>query len=272
MESPNITDIVFGGGVPTLDDPTETWFEASKFSRPTVWWDSAGVFLLESAPWLQEATARAGKRLDHRPGIAMAEQLSIDVPLHVAIQRRRSRDDHDPGAALTEHELATLAWAGYGTTSDLGPGHARRTVPSGGALFPLDLYVAVARVDGFEPGLYHFDPLQRRFARIGGDAMRSLADATIQPETIETASAVFVIAGSFWRSRFKYGQRALRFVCIEAGHVMQNLLLTATMLELTHRPIGGFYDDEVADVLGLDGVNEAPLYMMPVGRPAVRRS
>ena len=101
-------------------------------------------------------------------------------------------------------------------------------------------------------------------------ALRALADATIQPETIESASAVFVVAASFWRSRFKYGQRALRFVLIEAGHAMQNMVLAATSLGLTHRPIGGFYDDEVADVIGLDGVNEAPLYILPVGRPIGR--
>ena len=51
---------------------------------------------------------------------------------------------------------------------------------------------------------------------------------------------------------------------------MQNMVLAATSLGLTHRPIGGFYDDEVADVIGLDGVNEAPLYILPVGRPIGR--
>jgi SagB-type dehydrogenase family enzyme len=267
MESPNITDIVYGGDLPSLDDPAETWFEASKFSRPTVWWDSAGIFMLESAPWLQEATTRGGKKLDHRPGVAMAEPLPLETTLHDAIAQRRSRDDHDPAATLSERELATLAWAAYGTTSRLGFNHLRRAVPSGGALFPLDIYVAVARVGDMEPGLYHFDPLEERFTFLGAGTVDDLANATIQPETIETSAAVFVIGASFWRSRFKYGQRALRFIHIEAGHAMQNLTLAASALGLTHRPIGGFFDDEVADIVGLDGVNEAPLYLMPVGKP-----
>lgn len=267
MESPNITDIVFGGDPPALDDAAETWFEASKLSRATVWWDSFGLLLLESAPWLQEAATRGGKRFDHRPGADLAEPAALHTCLGEVLHRRASSDDHDPTASLTEAELAALAWAAYGTTTSLGAAHSRRTVPSGGALFPIDLYVAIGRVSELRPGLYHVDPLRRRLAHLGTGGIDALARATVQPETIEPAAAVFIVAASFWRSRFKYGQRSLRFVHLEAGHVAQNLLLAATALGLSHRPIGGFYDDEVADVLGLDGINEAPLYLIPIGRP-----
>ena len=69
----------------------------------------------------------------------------------------------------------------------------------------------------------------------------------------------------FWRSRFKYGARAYRFALMEAGHVGQNLLLAAAALGLDAVPLGGFYDRNVDAFLGVDGIYEASLYLVPVG-------
>jgi SagB-type dehydrogenase family enzyme len=72
----------------------------------------------------------------------------------------------------------------------------------------------------------------------------------------------------FWRSRFKYGQRAYRFTLLEAGHVAQNALLAAAALGLAAVPLGGFYDRKVDAFLGVDGLQEAALYLLPVGSAA----
>ena len=70
---------------------------------------------------------------------------------------------------------------------------------------------------------------------------------------------------TFWRSRFKYGQRGYRFALLEAGHLAQNVLLAAEALDLGAAPIGGFYDRQLAEFLEIDGVNEGPLYVIPIG-------
>ena len=70
----------------------------------------------------------------------------------------------------------------------------------------------------------------------------------------------------FWRTRFKYGLRGYRFALIEAGHVAQNLLLTATALRLGSVPLGGLFDRRIDELLDLDGVNESVLYAVSVGR------
>ena len=69
----------------------------------------------------------------------------------------------------------------------------------------------------------------------------------------------------FWRSRFKYGARAYRFTLLEAGHVAQNFLLAVAALGLAAVPIGGFYDREVDSLLGVDGLYESSLYLLPLG-------
>jgi SagB-type dehydrogenase family enzyme len=76
---------------------------------------------------------------------------------------------------------------------------------------------------------------------------------------------VIVLTAVFWRSRFKYGARAYRFALIEAGHVAQSLLLGAAALGLRTLPVGGFYDRSVDALIGIDGVHEAALYLLPVG-------
>ncbi len=268
MHSPNITSIVFGGELPTLDDPAETYFEASKFHRETLAADAAGVFFLESNAWLQEVTGRAGKRFDHRPGLALPEPLALRMGLGDALRRRRSRDERDPARPLALDAAATLLHAAYGTNGRLTPHHLGRATPSGGALFPLDVFLFAGNVEGLEPGLHHYDAQRHRLAQVGSATSAQAAATTAQPETLEGVQALVCITGAFWRSRFKYGQRALRFVLLEAGHACQNLLLAAEGLGLHARPIGGFMDDDLADLLDLDGVNEAPLYLAAVGVPS----
>jgi SagB-type dehydrogenase family enzyme len=72
----------------------------------------------------------------------------------------------------------------------------------------------------------------------------------------------------FWRSRFKYGLRGYRFTLLEAGHLVQNVLLSCTALGLAAVPIGGFYDRPVDELLGVDGVNESVVYAVSLGRPS----
>jgi SagB-type dehydrogenase family enzyme len=81
----------------------------------------------------------------------------------------------------------------------------------------------------------------------------------------QQVSAVLVISGILKRSSLKYGERAYRFMMIEAGHVGQNICLTSFALNLGCLMLGGFNDDEVDDLLGIDGVSETTLYASAIG-------
>ena len=97
------------------------------------------------------------------------------------------------------------------------------------------------------------------------DVSNELDAASALPGLLEQTAAVVFIGAVFWRTRFKYGQRGYRFALLEAGHVMQNLLLAATALEIPALPLGGFYDDRVDALLGLNGVDESALYGVVLG-------
>ncbi|MEA2328612.1 MAG: hypothetical protein QOE68_3571, partial [Thermoanaerobaculia bacterium] len=137
----------------------------------------------------------------------------------------------------------------------------------GGALYPLELYVHATNVTGLPKGLYHFDARAERLRAMNdGDLTAKIASALVQPEIALHAAAIVFITALFERSSFKYSERAYRFALIEAGHVGQNLDLAAVGLGLTALNVGGYYDHEVDELLGLDGVDHSTIYLTAIGR------
>ncbi len=187
------------------------------------------------------------------PAPARAGKLFLEE----ALARRRSVRDFAP-APLSQRELGQLLWAAQGVTSSDG----RRTAPSAGALYPLELYVATAA------GFFHYDPAHHRLERrTERDLRPALAQAALDQESVREAPAVFVIAAVYARTSQKYGAaRSPRYVHMEAGHAAQNLLLEVTALGLGAVPVGAFRDDPVQRALSLPA-DEQPLYLLPVGHP-----
>jgi SagB-type dehydrogenase family enzyme len=82
-----------------------------------------------------------------------------------------------------------------------------------------------------------------------------------------TAAVVFVWSAVFERCKWKYGQRAYRYIYLDAGHVAENLALAAVSLNLGTCEIGALYDDQVNAIVGIDGVEESTICMAVVGAP-----
>ncbi len=179
-----------------------------------------------------------------------------EVSLEEALTRRRSiREFREEG--LTSEEISQLLWAGQGVTDSRG----FRTAPSAGALYPLELYVATGE------GVYHYLPQSHRLAMLSPEDSRlRLWEVGLKQDALREAPVIIVMAAVYARTEAKYGPRAERYVCLEAGHAAQNILLQATALDLGAVPIGAFYDQKVQEVLALPSDHE-PLYLIPVGHP-----
>lgn len=170
-------------------------------------------------------------------------------------QRRSVRSFTEEELSL--EEISQLLWAAQGLTAAWGG----RTAPSAGALYPLEVYVATA------DGLYHYVPQRHKVIVVcQADLRRKLWEVALKQDAIRDAPAVFVIAAVYERTAKKYGDRAERYVKLEAGHACQNILLQAVALHLGAVPIGAFYDDQVQAALSLPPDHE-PLYLIPVGHP-----
>jgi len=256
---------VYGDG-PALDDPAELYHEASKLRPATAAGSSGALGFLDAHPELQATVERAVRRRSSARFAALPPPGLPDVRLEEALRGRASDRSFGPGPIALE-AAASLAWAAYGAAraSALGP---RRTVPSGGALYPLELYLLALDVDGVDAGVYHYDPPRHGLCQLAGLSAGELARLTPFPELLVPAALVLLVTAVFWRSRFKYGLRGYRFSLLEAGHVGQNALLAAWSLGLAAVPIGGVYEGRVEELLGVEGVDESLVYVISVGRRA----
>ncbi|RQO45899.1 hypothetical protein DBV08_18725 [Rhodococcus sp. KBW08] len=262
LHGANLIDAIYGDSPPARDDVAECYFEASKLHLRSLSWDVPGGIALEQSEELRLLTQRASRLNPSRPQIPLPEPDSVSVDLMTIMQNRRSSEEFgaEPIPLGTISAILHLAYR-----VRMVDGWPRRPVPSGGALYPLDLYVIAQNVEGLDPGLHHYDPFRHALTWIREVDNDKLHLATLQPQMAQDCSAMLVVGGTFWRSRFKYGLRSLRFCLMEAGHVIQNVLLSATAYDLAARPIGGFLDDEFTEELQYDGVNEAPLYVALLG-------
>ncbi len=184
------------------------------------------------------------------------------MSLEQALLKRRSvrgyRDE-----PLTLAELGQLLWAAQGITDLAG----FRTAPSAGALYPMEVYAVVRSVTGLATGVYRYRPSEHALERTAtGNCLVELSQAALGQAAVRDAAVVLVLAAVYERTTQKYGERGVRYVHMEAGHVSQNVYLQAVSLGLGTVAIGAFYDEEVKKVVGLAD-NEQPLYLMPIGRP-----
>jgi SagB-type dehydrogenase family enzyme len=179
-----------------------------------------------------------------------------------AIHKRRSIRDYSD-EPLTLDQLSLLLHSAYGITE---PSYPLRASPSAGALYPLELYPVVNKVEGLTGAVYHYRPADHSLDLVKeGDFRTSLLTSTMGQDMVLRTGAVFVITAIFQRTRWKYQDRTYRYVLLEAGHLGQNLYLAATSLGLGACAIGAFFDDEVNRLVNVDGKEEAAIYMVSVG-------
>jgi len=173
------------------------------------------------------------------------------------LNKRRSVRDYKKGPLELE-QISQLFWAASGKNL------YRRTSPSAGATYPLEIYLVVGEVEGLDPGLYHYSPARYSLVRIKEQDIRNrLSAAALAQRMIEKAPISIIIAADYGRTTGHYGPRGIRYVHMEVGHVGQNISLQANALSLGSVMIGAFDDKQVKEILG---INEDPLYIIPVGK------
>lgn len=181
------------------------------------------------------------------------------------LQDRRSKRNFI-SEPITLNELNLLLWGTQGITADLGD-YQLRTVPSAGALFPIETYLLVNNVEGLEKGLYHFDVKNRV---LEGLKLEDVSDfsfrASLNQEMAKISGVNFVWTAMIERCRAKYYERAYRYVWWDTGHISQNLYLTGTALGLGVCCAGAWHDNLLSDYLEIDGKDHFPTLFASVGK------
>ena len=190
-------------------------------------------------------------------------------------RRSRRRYRNEP---ISLEELSFLLWASAGVRK-VAADYAMRTVPSGGARHPLDTMLYVRRVDGLEPGIYRFLPVERSLALLkaasivpGADTSKNgwldldaQADAGLL-EQLWNCAVLFVWTAVPYRTEWRYTAAAAKTILLDAGHVCQALYGASEALGLGTCAQAAYDQEKLDWLLGVDGVEEFALYAAPVGR------
>jgi SagB-type dehydrogenase family enzyme len=186
-------------------------------------------------------------------------------PIWEAIAQRRSQREFFPHP-ITFADLSQLIWATQGITSKAW-GYDFRATPSAGALYPIETYIVSNRVEDIPSGVYHLNVKENQLTLLKeGHFGADLEQAGLGQEMLEGASCVFVWTAVIRRSKWKYRERAYRYIYMDVGHIGQNLYLAATAMNLGCCTVGAFYDEEVDRLIGVDGKEEVSVYLGAIGR------
>lgn len=194
-----------------------------------------------------------------------APALENPRPTLRAIEARRSIRAYT-GPPMTRQELSTLLYSTDGINLERG-GLQLRAAPSAGALYPIETYVLVHDVADLAPGLYHYAVRAHALEQLRVEDLRQTSVRLgLMQGFLGEGHVVIVLTAIFQRLRWRYRRRSYRYALLEAGHLGQNVYLAATAMGFGTCAVGAFLDGGLNDLLGVDGREEAALYMLPVGR------
>jgi SagB-type dehydrogenase family enzyme len=239
--------------------------------------EKIGDLYHQDTKYCREAMPRGGLNWTHQPSLYKGFPHALKVfpirtpdqrggkPIWETIAQRRSTREFSR-ESITFSELSQLIWATQGITSRAW-GYDFRATPSAGALYPIETYMVSHRVEEIPPGIYHINVKETQLMLLKeGHFGADLERAGLGQEMLAEASCVFVWTAVIQRSKWKYRERAYRYIYMDVGHIGQNLYLAAVALNLGCCTVGAFYDEEVDRLIGVDGKEEVSVYMGAIGR------
>ncbi len=211
------------------------------------------------------------KEYSDKTEIALKHELiPIKHSLAEVLKRRVSRRDFSKGP-MSLQELTSLLHYAYGVRKQHiaynVKGFPIRFVPTTGGLQAVEIYLVANAVDGVEQGLYHFNAAKHALEEVDrGNMRRRVVQCAVYQEWLDAASAVFFLTCDMRKVYWKYGRRAYRFVHVDLGIIAQTMQLVATSLGLRSCMVAGYQDNQVNDLLQIDGRDEFIGLMFAVGR------
>ena len=195
-------------------------------------------------------------------------QIGSDLPTLTAISSVYTQIDGDAISSLID--LTNILHYAAGITKTLpimGGRMAFRAAACTGALYHIELYLVCGDLPGLEPGVYHFGVPDVALHRLrAGDYRGRLVDATGGYEKIGDAPAILIFTSTFWRNSWKYQSRAYRHSFWDSGTVLANLLALAASYNLPSEVLLGFVDEQVNQLIDVDGDREVSLGLVTLGQ------
>lgn len=181
--------------------------------------------------------------------------------------RMRHTDRRFRKEALSPEKLSTLLKYSCGITREHPDWNPHRAQPSGGARYPIEAYpILFNNAGNILAGVYHYDVQGHQLDVLKEHAFLrdDIAHLATYP-FVQDASMLLILTAVFWRTQMKYGERGYRYVLHEAGHIGQNVYLTSMAQSLKCCGLGGTRDENIENLIGIDGIDESLVYALVVG-------
>ncbi len=215
-------------------------------------------------------------------------QINIpQIPLRTCIESRMSIRSYST-EALSLEELSWLLWSTQGVrnkeleqirsyfSDEMEIEEIKkvlktvtlRNVPSAGARHAFETYLLVNRVDGLEPGLYRYIATRHKLLKIPKDPniASKMKKAAYDQSMVVKCAVTFIWVATTYRMTWRYGERGYRYLHLDAGHVCQNLYLSAEKIACGVCAIAAFHDDEFNELLDLLPDKQFVIYLATVGK------
>jgi SagB-type dehydrogenase family enzyme len=256
----------------------EVFHEYTKLNSENICHLSKRVGMIVRDPKIRTMMSRSWKTYRGQPRVVLPPVDLGSMTLNDAFRLRQSLSS-SPGAAfgsapMSLQQLSNVLGGSYGLTRSMPIGgtaatqHFRPTTSAGG-LYPLEIYALVFRVEGLADGIYHYHPLDHCLELVRpGSCREDFLKVTTYVDMCSNAGVILAVTGMFHRNFSKYLHRGYRFVMNDAGALIQSLYLTATASGLGTCALGGFFDDALGNLIGVNNVDEAPLICFLLGEKA----
>jgi SagB-type dehydrogenase family enzyme len=169
--------------------------------------------------------------------------------------------------------LASILYHGYGVTgsrSHKSAFYRLRAAPSAGAVYPVEVYIAVGDLNGVRAGLYHYSPEEFALSLVrSGDARAEVAKALI-PATEKIGKYYLIFTSTCWRSMERFGEPAYRYCLLDSGHVIGNFVTLLESMGCRATLRGGFADLALAEFMGINENSEQAIAVLQVGDEGCR--
>lgn len=242
-----------------------------KFHRQTDFNFPIGTPPSDPQYWPKEWTEIYHKEHPRLPKIGLPLKFLKLGSMEDSFKKRHSTREFDLSKKISLDELSTLLYYSAGAKPPRinfdGEAVIRRHYPSGGARYPLEVYLGIQRVEGVEPGIYHYNTKEHLLENLTTDLeyLESLKEGLYYPWSRD--AAVILLITSVWnRNMMKYKDRGYRIILMEAGHLAQNLALTAATLDIGCCNSVGFHNGRINDILDIKNEDEDSLYMAVLGK------
>lgn len=164
--------------------------------------------------------------------------------------------------------LSRLLFCSYGLTAkmpSMGSAVYLRSAPSAGGLYPAEMYIVSRGTSLLPPGLYNYQCRSHSLMHYWeSDVWQKLQEACFWHPALESSELAIIITSVFYRSAWRYEDRAYRRIFLDTGHLLGNIELAGAVTHYHPHLIGGFVDETVNELLYIDPQHEGAIAVVPL--------